>query len=386
MSSKYRKIEKSINFIFGKLIEIVIYLISIILGKYFKKKNKNTVLIIKILGGGSLFSVLPILLQIKKKRKEEKILLICSSNILPFAEAMKIFDEINVIRFNFYFLIDLVKALKNFIKSEKVISLEMHSKLVTLFQVMFPGTKVIVNIPRGYFKNYLKSKKNYFVSYNHSTSYYEFYLKVFRYFYEIEKKISYKTVKNFLLKKKGEIKNIKSLSQIQEKPYIVLAPFCSNLSVEREISPKDYLNYISKNIMKTKNIILIGGSDVLYNSQKAYSDLFKNNKYNIINLVGKLSLLNNLYISSNANITLTIDSGFNHAARYVAKKIVSFWGPTHPNLHISKIRKNEIIHYKKVYCSPCVHFTNKMACGGFPNNFCQKNIIKDKYIFKIKTL
>lgn len=375
MTSKYRKIENVINSVFGKIIEILILLTSFFLKKFCKKRLPNSLLIIKILGGGSLYSTLPILLGLKKKNKNLKIYLICSNKIATYANAMQIFDEIKIIRINIFLFYDALISLSRFLSVEKIISLEMHSNLVTLFQILFPGEKIISNYKLSFFKNFLK-KENHFVEYKQYISYSEFYRAIYKKFYNFNFEVKFNEIKKHILKNK-ENREI-------EKNYIVLAPFCSDLAVEREIEPEEYHNYLLSNNINLKNIKLIGGSDVGLNKQSLYIQFFKNKNYQLTNFVGKNSLLENIYLAAQSKIVLTIDSGFNHAARFVSEKIVSFWGPTNPKLQLEYYHDNETIYYKNTHCSPCVHFTDNMICGGHPNNFCQKNIHDKKNIFNLE--
>ena len=99
----------------------------------------------------------------------------------------------------------------------------------------------------------------------------------------------------------------------------------------------------------------------------------KKNNIQIFNQIGKNSLKKNINLALNAKINITVDSGFNHLIRLTDAKILSFWGPTNPSIQCLDLDNNEKIYYKNVKCSPCVHKSKALVCGGFPKNFCMNN-------------
>ena len=71
----------------------------------------------------------------------------------------------------------------------------------------------------------------------------------------------------------------------------------------------------------------------------------------------------------NLDVIYTIDTGYNHIARILNKKIISYWGASDPKIMLDEnYTSNENIHYTNLSCSPCVHINNKLPCNG--NNIC----------------
>jgi ADP-heptose:LPS heptosyltransferase len=70
---------------------------------------------------------------------------------------------------------------------------------------------------------------------------------------------------------------------------------------------------------------------------------------------------------------VSIDSAPLHIGRALGLPMLSFWGPTNPHNYLAP-RAHAADHavYLQAPCSPCVHFTEQLPCGG--DNFCMKDI------------
>ena len=109
------------------------------------------------------------------------------------------------------------------------------------------------------------------------------------------------------------------------KKWIGIAPFAAH-------SGKMYpMNLIQKVIEELSNtdkykILLFGGGEAEKNKLEQISKTFTNT----LNLVGKVSLEEELIIISNLDIMLSMDSGNAHLAANYGIPVVTLWGVTHP--------------------------------------------------------
>lgn len=72
---------------------------------------------------------------------------------------------------------------------------------------------------------------------------------------------------------------------------------------------------------------------------------------------------------------VSVDSAPLHIGKKLGLPTISFWGPTNPMnyLAISEAEKHRhLYHYLGVHCSPCIHHTKVLPCGG--DNFCMKDL------------
>jgi len=73
----------------------------------------------------------------------------------------------------------------------------------------------------------------------------------------------------------------------------------------------------------------------------------------VINLCGKVNLLESLHILKGAAFYIGNDSGATHMARAVGKKVVVIYGGTHPCLGFAPYPDEGIVISKYLDCSPC---------------------------------
>jgi len=106
-------------------------------------------------------------------------------------------------------------------------------------------------------------------------------------------------------------------------------------------------------------IVLLGGKQEV--QKAAYIETIINataGKENLINLVGKCSLLESAAIVKNAKVVLTGDTGLMHIAAAFRKPIISIWGNTVPEFGMypyypKGMDLNTIMEVKNLSCRPC---------------------------------
>ena len=75
---------------------------------------------------------------------------------------------------------------------------------------------------------------------------------------------------------------------------------------------------------------------------------------------------------------LSIDSAPLHMGRRLGLPVLSVWGPTHPLNYLYPLRESDSgavldqVLYLAVACSPCVHHSEVLPCGG--HNICIRNL------------
>ncbi|MDC1054718.1 glycosyltransferase family 9 protein, partial [Alphaproteobacteria bacterium] len=210
------------------------------------------------------------------------------------------------------------------------------------------------------------------IYYKDSTPIYEIHKKIFN-FIEIEKMNIEKLRKLYSY-------NINSESSKFENYSVGVIPFCSSLSKERKLSLENWTKILNYEKDKNAKFYIFGDISEHFLAIEFINYIKKETGINNFELLTKnYSFNQKINILNRLNIIYTIDTGYNHIARVLNKKINSYWGASDPHLMLDKsYTTDEKIHYTNLPCSPCVHKKNKLPCNG--DNICME--IDDKIINK----
>ncbi|MFY8190768.1 MAG: glycosyltransferase family 9 protein, partial [Bacteroidia bacterium] len=104
------------------------------------------------------------------------------------------------------------------------------------------------------------------------------------------------------------------------------------------------------------------------------------------NIAGKFSLA--AYYSLlkfHCKVMISIDSAPFHMAIKAGLPTLSFWGPINPvqRFRFDLHKKHEFV-YLQTPCSPCIHLSDVVPCGG--NNICMKQMDMRMIEPKIKSI
>ena len=353
--------------------EILIYLFSpaaFLINQYIKSyiRPKNSICVLKILGGGSLLIAYPALLAIRNQYPNKKLFLISTREVKVYADLLGIFDEIYIIdmRSMFNLLLSTFRVLRYVSRSQFFLNLEMHSKLCAFYTLASFSKERF-----GLFQSWNKWQKNYI----NNPIFYNSHTPIYVGYEQLAESIGCSQVCwELVMRSFQQVNNFSSCGNATSNfSRVVLAPFCSSLYKEREFSPDEWVKILPHYLpAECKEIIIIGGRADMDKSNQFELILVKNfPQYLIVNKTGKTSLTEVLDEFKIISKLITIDSGINHLARLLGLPIVSFWGPSDPVLRLKNI--NPLIerhHYHKITCSPCVHLIDIPPCNG--NNICMK--------------
>ncbi len=325
------------------------------------KAEPDCIIITKMLGLGSLLMAADAILAIKKRYPQAKIVLVCSLLLEQEAGRLELFDEIWAVN-DLSFLKLFLSGLKTILKSWRqkrlwTVNLEVYSRLSTIFSLWTLATNRF-----GFYFNEVKFR--YTLNTHHV------------YFNQMH--LAYDNYEQMAKAMDAEVNEIyrfpipKDIAPALR--FIAINNNCSELAKER-IIPDDILIEALQQIATatTLDIALIGSrADFAYNERLSAHPKLESLRHRIINVAGKYPFLDFLYFLKNeCAAMLTIDSGPLHFAYRLDMPVVSVWGPTHPETRIPPSFPHEVL-YLSVPCSPCVHHTDILPCGG--DNFCMKNM------------
>ena len=138
------------------------------------------------------------------------------------------------------------------------------------------------------------------------------------------------------------------------------------------------LAVVADNLIEEKNayIIVLGAPNEISISQSVQDTM----KHDAINLAGKLTLNDLIYIISQLDVLITNDSAPMHIAAALNVRQVAIFGPGYPELFGPYTSSdNYILIYKHLDCRPC----NNKKCGHIS---CLETITVDEVFEAVKTL
>ena len=328
------------------------------------------ILIIKMLGFGSLLLSTDALLALKKKYPNAKLTLIGTKGIEEGARLLNLFDHYVIIDDRSFF-----KLLKTSFKvvfycmsnrNKWCFDFEVYSRLTTLFALYtFSKNRFGFEFEKVNFRNYLNTHNTYF---NHFVPTEENY--------------------NAMVHMAGAEVNeqyvlLNETQNKTEKNCIVINNTCSTLSLQRKLDYDQLINLIEE---LTKNghdkIVLLGAPNDQIINQNLIESLLAKTQKKVENWAGKFNFEELIKQQAiHAKAIITIDSAPLHIAARLNIPMVAIWGPTQsqtlaPTWLRDRNNYVEINHH--VHCSPCVHHTKELPCKG--NNFCIKEISTQEII------
>ena len=144
-----------------------------------------------------------------------------------------------------------------------------------------------------------------------------------------------------------------------QKTAIGIAPFAQH---EGKILPFETVKKVVEELSKNSNynLYLLGGGE------KEKQLLESIEKENVISIVGKLSLTEELALIQQLNVLFSMDSANMHLASLVGTRVISFWGATHPYAGFLGFGQSEkdCIQRNDLDCRPCSIFGNKPCWRG----------------------
>lgn len=116
------------------------------------------------------------------------------------------------------------------------------------------------------------------------------------------------------------------------------------------------------------SVVLIGGKS----EETELKDYLKYIKVSIINLVGKLSVIETAAVIKKCDVLVSNDSGPMHIGTAVGTRVIALYGPSTGVIRTQPVAKNSKVLTLKLPCSPCISAA-KMICP-LGTHFCLKGL------------
>lgn len=374
------KIKQSIDNLIGGTL-VALHLMPVrVLGKLLRinhqlKDDPKHIIVIKMLGLGSLILAGDALLALKKRYPNTQFILIGGRALKDTAPLLQLFDRIWIVDDgNFFSMIQstlgiVLKCLK--LRNKWSFDFEVYSRLTTIFSLYtFSKNRFGFEFEKVNFRNYLNTHNTYFNQFIPTEENYNF----------MAMAAGASISERYYLPQKSDTVN---------RQVIVINNTCSDLSIQRKLEMHQLTELIALIYHQTTYTIALAGApaDQILN-QRAIDGTKINDTSRILNWAGTLGFETYINaLATNAKAMITIDSAPLHIAARLNIPMVSIWGPTQSQ-SLAPLWLRESVNYRevnlKVHCSPCVHHTKELPCKG--DNFCIKDIDMHSVFYQLKEL
>jgi ADP-heptose:LPS heptosyltransferase len=361
------KAKRLIDFYVGGFLLLILYapvrLLGIVLRRNHQLQNVQHLAVIKMLGGGSLFSILPTLLHLKQKNPSLKLTAVCSPSIREFAKSLEIFDHVQLVDDR-----SLRSMLRTglqtwwylFTQVDTTLDLEIHSRMTTCLTTLSMAKDRIGLIDaHSQWRRRIYTHAIYVLRWSSAYACYDAVAQLFG-IHRFHFSIVDQHVRNKIIHP--------SPLQIK-KPYLALGIFCSDLGQERELPVENWIQGLEFLLQNTsEDIVFLGGPRDKIPAEKIAQALPSSYHSRLHILCGKTSIPESIDVLSQAKALIGIDTALMHLAGLVQVPQFGFWGPTNPKAVLRPSPVQHIPFYKGMPCAPCVHVTDEPPCLG--KNLC----------------
>jgi ADP-heptose:LPS heptosyltransferase len=357
----------------GGALIVLLNPIARLLGRFLHRDHAlrvgGDILVIKMLGGGSLVMAAPSLLGIRRAHADVKMRLLTTGAVKPFAETLGIFDEILVLDDRSFGRL-IVSGMRNLFScfgADTVIDLEIYSYLSTILAI-----STLARNRLGFFfeeRGFRQKLHSHRILFNPGSPLYSHYDRI-------------ATMLSATVVSSGECANhmravlgVDVRTRTQAGGRIAIGCGCSGLSQERKLAPAQWSRHVFAAAPdKMREAVFLGGVDdrdevkkVIAAVEALGADGWRGK---LTDLSGTMTLRDSLRLLADCEEFWGIESSLLHYARLFGLRIKAFLGPTHP-MRLRPIEGLvETIHYRKTLCSPCIHLVSVPPCHG--DNLCMK--------------
>jgi ADP-heptose:LPS heptosyltransferase len=336
-------------------------------------RPRGRVVVVKMLGGGSLVLALPALAGVRRAHPDRRLVLLTTRGLAPFAHTLGVFDEVVAIdtRSLARLVLSSARAWGKVLCPDTVVDLEVYSKLTTVFSVL--------TCARNRLGFYLESvlwrrpMQTHLVFFNPSAPRHLFYERLLGL-------LGAEPASDADCRE--QVQRSIGLSPAGEpaEDAIAVGVGCSSLSPERMFDPDQWATVFRERLraqpeLRAHAFRVLGAADEAPIASEVIARLRQDGFSGpLTNLCGAQDLAASLRALAAAREYWGIDSALLHYARLFGLRTVSFWGPTSPSVLLRPGSIDAEIHYRGIPCSPCVHVTELAPCAG--RNLCMASLVR----------
>lgn len=334
-------------------------------------KHPQHIVIIKILGLGSIIMASDAIYSMQKHYPNTKFTLLCSKGVAKGIEPLELFDEIitiddknvwSMFKSTFSFLLKTWRM-----KNLWVVDLEVYSILTTILSAWTCAkNRFGFQLDKTNFRNYLNTHNTYFNQF----------VRVDINYQKLAESTGITQFHTFTFPQKFTLTNGK-------RNVVFINNTCSELGGDLRKLPDSILAQVCNFITAETNLdVALVGAPCDASKIENFIHSYQLNQNRVKSLAGKLSFTEYyMCLGTQGRLMLSIDSAPLHIALKLKLTVISLWGPISP-LH--RISDTQYTYFLNKPCSPCIHHTEQIPCGG--NNTCMRDMDANHIIHLIKAI
>jgi ADP-heptose:LPS heptosyltransferase len=325
---------------------------------------RGDILVIKMLGGGSLVMAFPALLGIRRAYPQVKLRLFATRAVKPFAETLGIFDDIIVLDDSSLgrMIASGFRCLKACFSSDTVIDLEVYSCLSTVLSLLTGArNRLGFFFDETGFRQILHTHRVFF----HQAS------ALYLHYDRMAELVGASVAP--VSECAAHMRAVLKIEQAPPARRIAVGCGCSGLSSERKLAPDQWTRHVFAPAPdQDREVIFLGAKSDKADAVEIIRAVTAAQAWKgpLINTCGDTDLAGSLRMLATCEEFWGIESSLLQYARLLGLKCQAFLGPTHPIRLRPHEGLEEKIVYRKTVCSPCIHLVSTPPCHG--DNLCMK--------------
>jgi ADP-heptose:LPS heptosyltransferase len=307
----------------------------------------KNIVIFKFLGGGSLTLAAPALFALKKRYPSARMILLATSVIKSNAELLDLFDDIETFSLSSPFqALKTFFKLKNLVSSQDnlVIDLELYSGFSHLVSAWISAKCYSAGLALPQERHFWNKA----IFFRENIPMYQLYDELPKL---VNGRVSSADTQNFYRLPSEKI----------DRDLLVIAPFCSNLSLRRQWQSQKFAELLNTLLLKRRQLrtVIIGAPEDFSEAERILSMLDAEIAPRVESWCGKADFAKAFEAVRRSGLFIGVDSAPLHLARLCAVPALSIWGATSP-YHLTRNFENysEALIVADAHCTPCVHRKN----------------------------
>lgn len=364
-----QRLDRTLGSLLLLLLRAPVIALGKVLGRDHAPEVRGDLLVLKMQGGGSLVLAYTLLLGLRERYPDRRLLLLTTPAVAPFAETLRVFDEILVVDDAGLpqLLASAVRAWRRCWRVDTVIDLEVYSQLTTAFSVLTAArNRVGFYLESTFWRRGLHTDLVFFNRFSPAHVFYE--------------QLAGKVGAAAASLEACAARLREGLPPAEARPAgrrIAIGHACSGLGRERMLTPSQWLEVFRRRGVAAGEFVLLGSRADRVDAEAILAALgpcFPEARF--IDRCGEIDLAESVAQIAASDEFWGIDSSLLHYARLLGVRTVSFWGPTDPRTRLRATDAGEHeVYYHKVHCSPCIHVAETPPCGG--RNVCIESLFAD---------
>ncbi len=371
----------------------VMNIFAFLSGKLLKRRhdfeNSRVIVICKLLGLGSIIQITPLLVSLRKRFPSARLVFLTQKSNAVLCNRLDTIDE--TLTLDDHSLISLILSTSVLLKRlwrmkvDIFVNLEIYSQLGSLLAFLSRARNRI-----GYYQHTgdvrVHGIYTHMIYFNPSAPIAQIYLEGARCLGITELHHSLMPPRIDQSNQTTLRKKLEALGgDFDRSNYIIVNPNASDLCRERRWPAQRYASLINRfhALHPDMQIYLIGAKECEHTGAEVVKSLSLP-AGRFFNLTGQLSLPELTALISGARIFITNDSGPMHLAFALGTPTVALFGPVTPAHYGGTDGNSQILLFRHVYCSPCVHHFLEAPCHG--DNQCMKLISIDDVAAAVEVL